>query len=88
MNTEEALAVIGELWCAERCNEDYHYEPSSYGNSHAHIFTLEWTDEYDSRHQADYTTYSWQFYGDTFEEAVVAAAQWCQALAPLAKEDE
>lgn len=53
---------------------------------------LEWTQEYDNAHHADWSTHTWQFYaleGEGGPEAVLSdAVEFCTALLCFAEDDE
>ena len=75
-------ARLAELWFEERCEWSTRYEPAAYGNPAAWTVSLEWTDERSYLHGADFVTLTWQFYGDTFGDALAGAVGWLEELAP------
>lgn len=71
-------ADLSDLWDAEVCSWRIEHRPG-------HLpwtVLLEWTDEHDGRHDALWTTFTWEFYGDTVDEALSGAVEWCWELAP------
>lgn len=87
-----ADAVVGEradlgmvleyLWWDERCSWHIDFDGSA-GSSEPWTVILEWTQEYNNPHQADWVTYTWQFYGATVDEALADAIAWCEGLVPF-----
>lgn len=70
--------VLNDLWSAERCT----WRIEHHGGSGPWVVLLEWTQEYDNTHDADWVTFTWQFYGDTVDEALAGAVGWCERLWP------
>lgn len=70
--------VLNDLWSAERCA----WRIEHHGGDGAWVVLLEWTQEYDNPHHADWVTFTWQFYGDTVDEALSDAVKWCEELWP------
>lgn len=73
---------LSDLWYAERCGWHINFDGGAHSDN-AFIVELEWTQEHDNAHQADWITYTWQFYGDTAEEALRDAVEWCEGLVPF-----
>jgi hypothetical protein len=73
-------ARLADLWSAERC--DWHIDFEA-GDPPQWVLTLEWTQEYGNDHQADWVTFHWLFYGETVEDALTDAAEWCEGLVPF-----
>lgn len=81
-----AAEKIAELWSSEGCDQILRWDPSSMRVGEISGWTMElswWTDRA-SFHGEDYTTFTWQFGGDSALEAMEAAVAWLEALAPWA----
>lgn len=73
---------IAELWSDERCDWHLAHEYGYYGNPSTWRVDLEWTQEWNNPHQADWATFVWAFYGDTSHEAMAGAVKWLEELLP------
>lgn len=73
---------LHDLWSDERCVVDLNYDGSA-GTSWPWLVGLVWTSEYDNPHHADWATYTWQFYGETPDDALVQAVRWAEGLLPF-----
>lgn len=76
--TTELAWQINDLWDDEGCDWKVRHEG---GDWPWHVY-LTWATEYGNPHQADFAEYTWQFYGDTVEEALADAVKWLDELAP------
>lgn len=74
---------LSELWDAERCSWSLEYEPAMYHAKGTFRLDLEWADDRDTPHKADWATYTWQFYADTADEAISDAVAFCEGLLPF-----
>lgn len=89
-NAESAVTAdhlasrLCELWSAERCDWTLNFDEPRYGNKGCWTLSLEWTQEYDNPHGADWSTHTWEFsalVGEGGPEAVLRdAVEWCEAL--------
>lgn len=89
----DGLAVrLSELWSDERCDWTLRFDAPSYGNKGCWMLTLEWTQEYGTDHQADWTTYHWEFYAHEGEggpdDVLRQAVDWCADLATFREHDD
>lgn len=78
-------AQLADLWSDERCAWHIDFDERA-GSTLPWILSLEWTQEYGNPHGADWATYTWQVYGETVDEALAGAVEWCaqlRALEPL-----
>lgn len=77
-DSRELGEVLSDLWSAELCSfkVEYHAGMTPW------VVLLEWTSEYGNDHHAEWTTYTWQFYGDSVTEALYEAVAWCEGLLP------
>lgn len=73
---------LAELWFEEGCDWSTHYEPAAHRNPPSWTVSLEWTTDRSYHHGADFVALTWQFYGDTFEDALSGAVEWLEHLAP------
>ena len=77
----DCAIVIADLWSDERCVWHIDFEGSA-GTSDPWTVVLEWTQEYDTQHGAEWSTHTWLFYGATPAEVLTEASAWCQELEP------
>lgn len=77
---------LSDLWSDERCVWRIDYEAGGWGSPKVTpwVVVLEWTQEYGNPHQAEWASFTWLFYGDTIEESLAAAVEWCRDLLPWA----
>lgn len=78
----ELAERIDALWSDERCEWKAVYERSMGSDGGWWNVYLEWTSEYGNPHEANWVTYTWQFYDRTAEAAMTEAVAWLEALAP------
>lgn len=79
-HTTGLMEELTELWSAERCGVDWRFEENT---SEPWCLLLSWVQEYGNLHQADWCEWTWQFYGETFEDAIVQAVDWARGLIPF-----
>ena len=81
--TVDLGADISDLWCDEGCSWHVDYDAGA-GSASPWLVVLEWVQEGGLPYHRDveWVTWTWQFYGDTVDEALGDAAEWCWALVP------
>lgn len=86
IETPKAAADLGvklaDLWCDEWCRWHVEFDGAA-GNPWPWVAILEWGDEYDTPHHADWVTYTWRFSSETAEGALSDAVEWCEGLLPF-----
>lgn len=79
--TSTAIVPSGQtidwLWSDEGCAWRVELHDGKYWT-----VVLEWVTDRTYTHDADWVTFTWEFYADTIDEALTDAAEWCQRLAP------
>lgn len=78
----DLLIELLDLWSAERCEVKMEFDESA-GSSESWTVLLVWVSEWNNPHQADWAEYTWNFYGETLDEALGEALEWAKALLPL-----
>jgi len=82
-------AELYALWEGNEYHEvEIRYESSWYGNPAWWHVNLLWHSEYDNPHQAEWVTYTWQFYDRQLSAALADALDFAKALVALAPEEE
>lgn len=71
------MSELQELWCAEHCDIKVDYREVEW------VVDLVWVSEWGNPHNADWAEYTWEFYGETIDEALTAALEWAKALIPF-----
>lgn len=79
LTTRDLGRALEDLWSDELCC----WRVERHGNETPWCVILEWTQERDNEHHADWTTFTWQFYGESVEEALADAVEWCRGLLPF-----
>lgn len=80
---------LNDLWCVGE-QDAWRVEHTGYGSKKGEwCLTLESTTGADHAGGADdaWVTLSWQFYGDTLDNALTKAVEWSSALTDLAEPD-
>jgi len=86
----EVNELAAELYQWEgRENHDVsiRYDPSWFGNPPCWMVSLDHAQDYGDPHHADWVARTWNFYGDTLEEALSLAVEFTRALAALDADD-
>jgi hypothetical protein len=83
--TTDAAEKLSELWFDEGCSWGLTFDQNPYPpkSPFPWCLTLEWATEHDTPHNADFCTYTWQFYGASAEECVNDALKWATGLLPF-----
>lgn len=83
MEKSTALADrVSELWSDERCVWRMEFDLAAPADSPWTV-DLEWTDERDAPHEAEWATYIWRFGGETPEVALAETVAWLERLLPF-----
>lgn len=81
MSEGQALAILRLWWADEGCT--WKADHTGYGRDKGEwCVALDWTTDSTYALDADWVSYTWQFYGTTIAEALSDAATWVARLAP------
>lgn len=81
MAASELAMDLSKLWSDEYCAWSVRYD-ASWGRRDlgTWVVVLTWATDRDTRHGAEWVEYTWEFYGDTLDEALEQAFGWVSEL--------